>query len=631
MIATALICAASAAQEPADWRPCYDAVDWHLAAEVPDSELELLELAGTGGFEAYSRRWIRAALAAAPPLETVWAAAREQGRLVFWYVPAVEGQHVILPHLLDRYVQTGPLSDPDLVAFLNRRCLSLKPPAGGELAERWELVAPGFVEPGFLVFAPSGELLHRADRFYTFDSGLLLETLRALAAEHPEGLRPSASLAAARAALATDPGDDALALELAREGLLEGEYTLARELLAPRAEASPEAAYLLATLERRERRGEQALALLLGARERTKDSALRAAIDAERGLVYLRQGRVAAAEPLLEAARKARRSERAAEAGYYLGAVQYLTRRDGEVSTWKRTHAAHPESLWGAKAAACAAVGTDGAQGESPLTRAMQDLRWLPAEAYRPAPDTQWRRGPEDAPAIARRALEFLLTQQRADGSWRGPRWGGGPEDAESAQVPRGDNLEMAISAVCCAALHRWRALAPDEVDAALARGEAYLLGDDVVQRGEAVAWVYADAFRLLHFADRLESAERKHRRELERAMDGWIAHLVAQQEESGGPFRHYVYTSSFVTAAVTACLHRARAAGRAVPDEVFERSAATLERTRGGEQGLFGYLVERPATTRSLAGAASRQPLCVPSAASGHKRWPDTRKDVNQ
>ena len=66
------------------------------------------------------------------------------------------------------------------------------------------------------------------------------------------------------------------------------------------------------------------------------------------------------------------------------------------------------------------------------------------------------------------------------------------------------------------------------------------------------------------------------------------------------------------MTAAVTYCLHDARAGGAAVPDVVFDRSAWVLESARDPDSGLFGYLLDNPAVTRDRLGAANRQPLCV-------------------
>lgn len=49
-------------------------------------------------------------------------------------MPAVEGPHIILPHLLDRMMMVGPLSDPDVTAPLDRRFVCLKLPTVGRWA-----------------------------------------------------------------------------------------------------------------------------------------------------------------------------------------------------------------------------------------------------------------------------------------------------------------------------------------------------------------------------------------------------------------------------------------------------------------------------------------------------------------
>ena len=93
----------------------------------------------------------------------------------------------------------------------------------------------------------------------------------------------------------------------------------------------------------------------------------------------------------------------------------------------------------------------------------------------------------------------FTCNRPRSNGSWPGPRWGGGPDGGL-----KHENLEKSIAAVACAAIRSWRALDPAAADAALARGEDYLLDDSKVVRGDEVAWVYADGYRLFHFARRL-------------------------------------------------------------------------------------------------------------------------------
>ncbi|MDJ0973327.1 MAG: hypothetical protein QNJ98_02555 [Planctomycetota bacterium] len=151
------------------WRRCYDAIPWFHAAEVPDTEAELLDLVMGQRLVAHSETWVRKAIADAPPFPDVLARARETKKLVLWYVPHVEGQHMILPHLLDRYMMVGPLSHPDVTSLVDAHFVPIKLPLGGPLAARLGLTAPGFLEPALLVIDEGGKIVHRLDRISVFD------------------------------------------------------------------------------------------------------------------------------------------------------------------------------------------------------------------------------------------------------------------------------------------------------------------------------------------------------------------------------------------------------------------------------------------------------------------------------
>ncbi|MEM7167259.1 MAG: tetratricopeptide repeat protein, partial [Planctomycetota bacterium] len=589
----------------APWQRCFDAIDWAYAAEVPNSETQLIELVSKGAMVAYSQQWIRAAIAAGPSIDECLARAKEEKKLLLWYIPALEGQQMILPHFIDRYMTIGPLSDPDVTTMINRRFVALKMPAGGILAKTYQITAPDFLEPGFLVFLPSGEVIHRMNRINTFGSDYFEFVLSTLLAEHATAIAPSPACSLAKKAWERG-GDVESTLRYATESIADGDYETAQRVLEKLTDHNePRVHYVLATIQRHLRNGKRAIAELQRASALQPPPSLAAEIEAERGLIELRQGDFSAATVHLQKAIATPTSKRMLEARYYLGAVQYLTQRDDDaIATWKKAGAASTTSIWSAKAHAYAITGSDGARGEGPLTRSMEDVRWADPEAYALRTDTQWRRSTRDATKIARRAVEFLLQEQRADGSWVGPRWGGRKD-----RTQRPCNIEKAISALVCAALQEWRKVNPSTIDRALRHGDRYLLDEDCVDR-DGVIWVYADCYRLLYFSQRIKKLKGKARREVRAAMQQWVEHLVAQQRRNKGPFQHYTYTSTFVTATVTYCLHRARGAGITVPDEVFTTSARVLEATRG-PNGRFGYLVEHPQVGRTDDGAAGRQPLC--------------------
>lgn len=610
------------AVEPADWAPCAEAVAWLHAADVPNTEESLGELLMTGQLTAYSVEWIGQAMAAAPALDEVLATAQEQQRLVFWYVPALEGQHDILTHLLHRYMITGPLSDPDLVALLDQAFVSLQLPAGGELAARFGLSAPEVLEPALLVLDGEGTVLHRADRLSSFDADVLRAWLVALRREHaPDSGGPE--LAAARERHDAAPDDPAARRELAHALATLGDHAEALELLDHDDLADDDQAALeRARIHRLTRDGDAALAELDALITRLTPPApepgalpvppepgpaLLGEALVERGRLQLHRGELLAARDDLRLSMVTHaEGARAAEAGYLMGVTRWLLRReDLAVATWQHTLAGHPGSLWAARAAACAVPGGDGYRGESPLTRGLSDPRWKHPDVYRPARDSSWRRTPAERDDILDRALDVLVRGQRSDGRWPGPRWGG---QGEAFDLGALGNMDLAIAAVAARALHTWRDRHPGAA-AALRRAESLLLRETLVDR-ESTAWPYADAYRLVHFAGRLDELPEDQAAEVRAAMQGWVDALVAQQDELGGPFSHFTYTSTFVTAAAASSLRVAADAGLDVPERVFTRAAESLESARGPE-GRFGYLMDHPFVGRSRLGAAARGPLC--------------------
>ncbi len=597
------------AEVPA-WRACYDTIRWFDRIEVVNTEAQMMELVMQQRLEAHAVEWITAALEVAPSFEECLAEAKERGRPLLWYVPTVAGQHMILPHLLDRYMQVGPFSDPELSELINRRFVAIQRPVAGELGARFGLSMPAFMEPGLLVFSPAGEELLRIDRIFTFQADWFAAKLRAVLEGLGDDAHRHARFEEAHAAWVAAPKDGALALACATEALRDGAFPSARSALTGL--VGFEASLLRARLARLERRPAEAAQALEAAWSLASDAEQEALVQVERARLALRRGADRAAEADLEAAlAKDVPHARRAEAAYFLGAVRWFDRREDEaLAAWRRALELEPRSPWAAKSAAYLAIGGDGQRGEGPLTRAMEDLRWLDEAAYA-SPDTHYVRTPKEARAILQDGFRFLVRQQRSDGSWRGSRWGGDGVSVLTEEVLGGalGNIHTAISAVACSAVRAWRELDPELADAVVMRGEAFLLADELVDR-EGVIWSYADILRLLHFARAYPDADARPQA-IQAAMEEWVAYLVDQQAEAGGPFSHYTYTSTFVTAMGALALHGAREVGLAVDEEVFAKAADVLEGARGGDQGLFGYLVDAPQVNRTMAGAACRQPLC--------------------
>ncbi len=601
----------------AHWSACSDAIEWFARADTPDTEAELMQLVMGGGLVAHSEAWIEHAMASVPPVSAWLEQARATRRPVLWWVTAVEGQHMILPHLLDRYLDIGVFAAPELAALVERRFVAVKCPAGGTLAARFGLTTPAFLQPGLLVLSADGEVLAKLDRCAVFQPEPYAAFLRDVLAGLDDASHSDA-FERARAAW-TERAGQGDAIAFAREAMLDGDLATAEVALRRVLESSPndpEATFGLARLAVVRQHEDEATRLLdsLDLEHAAPDRIQ--AVSLERGKIAQGLGRIDAAAEHFERARSAGGAH-TTEAGYRLGATLYATRRENEaVAAWRRAVESDPASIWSARSAAYVAIGTDGLRGEGPLTRGMESLAW--SEPLSARDGSRWRRDADDVDDLVARAVAFLLTQQRSSGAWLGSRWAGGGEAAPDDAVGEGpglfSNIHTAISALTCAALLECNGrvgVSSEAVARALADGERYLLRDDLVVRGDTTAWVYADGFRLLYFARRYPDPDARPAA-VRDGMQSWIDELLMQQDETGGSFRHFSYTSTFVTAMVLLGLDEARAAGFDVPDFVYERCADVLEGARDGERGLFGYLLDAPGVNRSPAGAACRQPLCV-------------------
>ena len=273
-----------------------------------------------------------------------------------------------------------------------------------------------------------------------------------------------------------------------------------------------------------------------------------------------------------EGARKLFEKDESPEALYHLSAVEWWTGKDPE-GTWRKLIGKHPESPWAWRAAANLVKGRDGLR-QGPMTHNFEDF-FAPSDG-----------GPE------RRAVEFLLRAQREDGTWSDSRYSYGwaaymirrrvseglldPGYRSWPDTGLHPNVFVAVTALAATALLEWRDLAPERVDAALARAEKFLRDDDNLSPAHCEA-CYADTYRLLYFATK---------RDVPR-MNRMVSRLYELQDREG--FWSHEYPSAFATAAVVRCLILARRAGAEVPEPMLQRAADALLKTRG-QGGLQDY-----------------------------------------
>jgi hypothetical protein len=317
------------------------------------------------------------------------------------------------------------------------------------------------------------------------------------------------------------------------------------------------------------------------AHRREAEARAAARTDLERGLLELKLGNLAAAEPLLK-------SSNDPEARYSLGAVEFLTgRSDAARRTWTRLAREAPESRWAWKAAA-------EAEELGPLVRGFEAIPWLPADAYGAPPRSTHVSRPREA-AVAR-GVRWLLQHQRSSGAWEDSTYVFGGLDS----VP---NVTTAVTALAAAALLEYRSVDPAGVDAALARAWPYLEDERNTAPADYDELIWAHVYRLDALARRQAAAPDPG---TVRLMDR-IVGLVAAQQGADGSF-HHEYPNPFVAASVIVALEQARAAGATVPPEPARRAAAWLAQRRG-DDGTFSYGAD--GAGGAVEGAAGRMPLC--------------------
>jgi hypothetical protein len=514
------------------------------------------------------------------------ARAKEQRRLVLWFVPRISegqnrGRQMYRAPILEGYVMQLLFEDPDLVALAESRFVCARVNLDETLAARFDLRPLDFVEPALVFLDGEGKLVHFVERIRSFDAHWFVELMRRV-------------LAHAR----LDGGDETVTDP--REALDQGRYARAKELIDG-VEDPGEEQYLRAILHRRLREPQKALAALeAAAGHRTVAAGL---LDAERCRVLLLAGRDAELpdEPATDSAR-------APEAAY-LRALAALRRGD-ENDARRRFEAVAGtwgDSPFGRRAAMNLKLGDD----ERPCGAAFsgfETLRWLDASAYAGLPrDTTWQGPARSAEDQAVAALEHLLQLQREDGGWKDSRYAYWPSPKITP------NAWIAITALAATALLEHRETAPTRIpvariDAALARAESYMFDPEHLARGENED-VYADTYRLLYLTRKHAGADPEARRALIDRMNA-IVKEAGQRQHDDGFFAHE-YANAFCTAAMLWGLLRARETGAEVADEMFSRGVGALLAARKPD-GAFVYGgAARGEGGSSLKDASARMPVC--------------------
>jgi len=467
-------------------------------------------------------------------LENAKALGRERGRLVLWYCMRVPGTHTYRAAILDTYMRVALFTDPGLVDLVRAKFVPLRMACDDKVSAATGIRFPDFIEPGLVLLTPEGRVVHTIDRIRTFNADWVRAALIAV-------LRKNDAYNA--------PAGESV------EDLLRGGDD---EQALPKASADQKA-----VLFRRAGRFREVLDLPCA--------------PVHKGIALLGLGEFEKARAILE-------KEDSAEALYHRSALDWWTAKDPE-PLWRALVAKHPESPWAWRAAANLVRGRDGLR-HGPMAHNFEDCFLVPPQGT----PTSTRLAGQDLDQTARRAVEFLLRAQRADGTWSDSRYSYGwaaymirnrtkeglLEPGYSSWPDAGlqPNVWVAVTALSALALTEWRDVAPERIDRAVARAEKLLRDDDNISPARCEA-CYADTYRLLYFWGRKDVPR----------MNRMVNRLLELQDRDG--FWAHEYPSAFATAAVVRCLVLAKKAGADVPEAMLQRAAGALLKTRreGGRQ----------------------------------------------
>ncbi len=585
--------------------------------------------------------------------------ARATDRLVLVYAFRIHGSHMYRGPVLDDYMNLTVFSDPELVELVNRKFIPLRLYVDrhvGKVLGVQNTRSEGFlktVEPALLFVSPGGKVLHIVQRINTFSVHWMRHVLKEVLRIHPEFDKPSVNTRALR-----EPGKSADALiHLAGEQCLDGNeeasekslkkasalvetsrvYAKKRvrevEAAKPGAGAKPREVRLWEwkvkrarrTLDRAEaarvchlmtwartlrllRRGREALSGISQTRNQAGEGGI-SHLSLEAARIHLALGDWDAVKRVLKNYPPTSESE------FLLGQAHHVTWDQEKAREHFHRVVDLGEEPWSYRAAAMIAL-SDDTTPLSPLAHGFSFLEYGSEAVYAPGvPATSEipRKGsPAGAKkAVVKAALDYLLSQQRPDGSWSDTRYAYWP-------APRIlPNVRMAITALAATAVLAWWDLDPARAEEAVARAERYLRDDGGVALGTEEE-VYVQAYRILYWV-RKAAASPPSRSEALKHLEALVKRVAEIQDPRQGLFMHE-YHNAFCTGVVLWSLHLAKKAGVQVPEEVLKRGTKALAAARR-EDGTFVYAgANRPQRTSggkkkenvtNLKNASARMPLC--------------------
>jgi len=518
-------------------------------AETDDADL--VALAARCGRDVQWRK--------ANDLEAAVDEARKSGRLVFAYVYDRSRSSMFGNRFKDQFMMAGPFADPDLVAYLNRKFVPARFNMNSAFAEEVGTRLNDVIIPAVLFLDPDKKVLHKYDRITSASTELLFATCRSVLEKNSAFDKPGEDLLAREEKVKKNPDDlrarYLLGLELLREAQWDRALAAFSEVVkrAPASREAVESLYRTAGIHRLLRRPAEAAAAVDAALKANAGVGAKIEGDLflEKARVLLGQGKLDDARKILEGIVKDHpKGTRTPEAAYFLGAVLWSADLEDEAKkAWSGLAKDLEVNPWAKKAAAEALE-------RGPFVNGWEYLEWIdPAALADESKGTERPRKPEEYPQVVDAALEYMLKEQRKDGSWR--------------NVKGQFEFRNCITVIGHMALSAWGDRPAGRNAAARAKARKFIdEWSDKRTDAEGMA-IWDHVFALILYA-RLapDAADEAAKKDIKKRMKREIRALAAVQRPKGTWSYVGMGPSSFTTGGVMFALWEAKQAGATVDDE---------------------------------------------------------------
>lgn len=513
-------------------------------------------------------------------LEGALVEGLKTNRLVFAYVYDRRRSSMFGNKFKDDFMMAGPFADPDLVAFLNRKFVPARFYMDEEFAEEVGLRLQDVVVPAILFLDPDAKVVHKYDRITSASVELLYKTCRAVLEKNPKFNKPGPALVEREkdaGAKADDPRARFLfGLELLREGEWDRALAVFADVAkrAPKGREAVESLYRSAWIHRLRRNSDDAAAALEAATRANTAAGVKIEGDLllEGALVHIGQGRHAEARKLLERiVADHPRGTRTPEAAYFLGAVLWMEDLEDEAKkAWTETAKKIPANPWARK---CAIEALE----RGPFVNGWESYDWMAADQLTADPrGTERPRKPEEYPQVVARAVEYLIREQRKDGSWR--------------NVHGQFEFRNCITVIAHMALTPWASEGGWRNEEARAKARKFI--DTWVDTRPAAEGmiIWDHMFSLTHYSRlSMETADAAVKKECRKRARRSVRALEEVQRTAGTWTYIGAGPSSFTTGGVLVALWEAKQAGLKIDQEVIDRGLEGMVRMKS-EQDTYFY-----------------------------------------